>query len=363
MKIGSIYSASDKALFDALNQGAVTVADMRQLFLTHGIIISRATARKELAAHFSRLVHDFDDFQSLAKLFDTGQRRERLASFRVQSTAQLEDFETAAHAIVQQLKNDSESASVSANEDGSLKLLVRYRTFHFNKSEFRQVEIKDAVISIEQEGGSFVIRGPQNDKVDEICRSLLTTIEKDVDSKLDVSEINLEAFTEPAQRTEFFIGLLDLVNGYKKHDVTDVFVYKPKAESKGEQDNEADEDSDEDEINLGVHISRASLKGEGVLESQEMQNLISRGFYISKIIWQAKRNSEIDSDKYEFEAQFSEPDTCTRFSYLVRGHYKYQGDQRHSTSRSQLSVDDDIELSKAIESAARASLIKLDNAA
>lgn len=122
MKIGSIYSASDKALFDALNQGTVTSSDMRQLFLTHGIIISRATGRKELAAHFSRLVHDYDDFQALAKLFDSGQRRERLASFRVQSSAQLEDFETAAHAIVQQLKSGTDFASVSANDDGSLKI-------------------------------------------------------------------------------------------------------------------------------------------------------------------------------------------------------------------------------------------------
>lgn len=360
MKIGSIYSASDKALFDALNQITVTSADMRQLFLTHGMIISRSTPRRELAAHFSRLVHDYEDFQSLAKLFDTGQRRERLASFRVESTAQLEDFETAALAIVQQLKGD-DAASVSANDDGSLKIAVRYKTFHFNKSEFRQIEIRDAVISIEQEGNSFVIRGPQNDKVDEICRSLLTAIEKDVGETLDVSEISLEQFPKPEQRTLFFVELINLIQNYKKYDVTDVFVYKPKAE-KLDQDNGEVSDEDEDEVNLGVHITRASLKGEGVLESQEMNSLITRGFYISKIVWQAKRKSEIDSDIYEFEAQFSEPESCTRFSYLVRGHYKYQGDQQYSSTRNQLSANEDIELSKALEAAARASLRKLEEA-
>jgi len=336
---------------------------MRKLFLTHGIIISKATGRTELAAHFSRLVHDYDDFQSLAKLFDTGHRRERLASFRVQSSAQLEDFETAAHAIIKQLKDDTDAASVTANDDGSLKISVRYKTFHFNKSEFKQVETRDAIITIEQEGGSFVIRGPQNDKVDEICRSLLTTIEKDVDSALDVSEISLEEFADTSLRTTFFIEMINSIHGYKKYDVTDVFVYKPKSEtSPSNDDNQESDDQNEDEINLGVHISRASLKGEGVLESQEMQNLISRGFYISKIIWQTKRTSEIDSDIYEFEAQFSEPETCTRFSYLVRGHYKYLGDQHFSTSRSQLSLEEDIELSKAIESTARASLMKIAEA-
>jgi len=364
MKIGSIYSASDKALFDALNQGVVTSTDMRQLFLTHGIIISRSTSRRDLAAHFSRLVHDYDDFQALAKLFDTGQRRERLTSFRVNSSAQLENFETAAHAIVQNLKGDTDTAvSVSANEDGVLKIAVRYKIFHFNKSEFRQVETRDAVVTIEQEGGVVIIRGPQNEKVDEICRSLLSTVKTEVEGDFDVSEISLESFLNPEQRTGFFIELIGLVHGYKKHDVSDVYVYKPKEKSKSDQDDGDDgvvEDEDEN-IDLGIHISRASLKGEGVLESQEMKALITRGFYISKIIWQAKTN-EIDSDIYEFEAQFSEPETCTRFSYLVKGHHKYQGNKIHSKTRTQLTPDEDIELSKAIEAAARISLKKLEDA-
>jgi len=359
MKVGSIYSASDKALFDALNQSTVTAADVRQLFLTHGVIISKSTSRKELAAHFSRLAHDYDDFQALAKLFDTGHRRERLASIRVTSTAVMENYEAAAHEIVKQLTGNTDAANVSKNDDGSIKIMVRYKAFHFNKSEFRQVETRDATITIEQEGGVTVIRGPQNEKVDEICRSILANIRENIDDKLDVSEINLENYS-PQQRTDFFINLINLVNRYKKYDVTDVFVFKPKAQL----DEDDSDDGDEGDVNLGVRITRAMLKGEGVLASQEMKNFISRGFYISKIIWQAKRHNEFDSDIYEFEAQFSEPETCTRFSYLARGHYKYQEDMTHSKTRTQLTANEDVELSKAIEAAARASLDKLqDNSA
>ena len=363
MKIGSIYSASDKALFDALSQGTVTNTDIRQLFLTHGIIISRSTSRRELAAHFSRLVHDYDDFQALAKLFDTGHRRERLTSFRVKSTAQIDDYESAAHEIVKQLASNTDAANVITNEDGSLRIAVRYKTFHFNKSEFRQIETRDAIITIEQEGGTAVIRGPQNEKVDEICRSLLATIKEKVDDKLDITEINLEHFQEPMQRTKFFVEMIELLHGYKKHDVTDVYFYNPKVEIEMEEDEDESVSVSEDDINLGIRITSGMLKGEGVLASQEMSNFISRGFYISKIIWQAKRTGEFDSDIYEFEAQFSEPETCTRFSYLVRGHYKYQEDQKHSNTRTQLASGEDVELSKAIETAARASLKKLENAA
>lgn len=367
MKIGSIYSASDKALFDALNQGVVTNADMRQLFLTHGIIISHLTSRKNLAAHFSRLVHDYDDFQALAKLFDTGKRRERLASFRVKSSATRDDFESAAHKIVQELNSNSDVASVNI-EDGALKISVRYKTYHFNKSEFKQVEIRDAVVSIEKDGSDIVVRGPQNEKVDDICRSLLEIVKSKINGDFDVFEISLERFSKPEQRTLFFINLIKLIGKYKKYDVTDVFVYKQKAELTSERNSRIDGGKDEDEdtddgmnIELGVHISRASLKGEGVLESQEMNNLISRGFYISKIIWQAKEDIT-GSDLFEFEAQFSEPETCTRFSYLVRGNYKYQEENVYSKTRTHLTPEEDVKLSKAIEMAAHLSLNKLQEA-
>jgi hypothetical protein len=357
MKMGSIYSASDKALFDALNQVAVTNLDLRQLFLTHGVIISKHTPRHELAMHFSRLLHDYEDFQALARLFDTGQRRERVASFRINSKAILDDFENALHHVVANLRDSSDAASVSRNDDGSLKINVRYKKFHFNKSEFRQIETKDAVITVEQEGGSIVIRGPQNDKVDEISREVISYVEAQVQGDLDIDEITLETHPSPSDRTKFFVTLIDSVAGYKRHDVTDVYVYKPKLEVEPSEENESDDD-DESDTNLGVHISRASLKGVGVLESAEMKNLIDRGFYISKIVWQAVEAS-FDSDIYEFEAQFTEPESCTRFSYLCRGYYKYLGEKEYSKSKNYLPPDEDRQLSKVIEAASRTSLMKL----
>jgi hypothetical protein len=107
---------------------------------------------------------------------------------------------------------------------------------------------------------------------------------------------------------------------------------------------------------LGIHISRVSFRGEGVLLSSELQGLVQRGFYISKIVWQATKNSEIDSDLYEFEAQFSEPETCTRFSYLPRGYYAYMSPKQYAIARTQCTHDEDRQLSKTIEAAARASL-------
>ncbi|TCK43487.1 hypothetical protein B0G84_1823 [Paraburkholderia sp. BL8N3] len=353
MKTGSIYSASDKALFEALTQAKVTQADLRRLFLSRGMIVSRHTSREVLATHFSRLLHDYNDFQLLAKLFGTKARTERLASFRVVSKATMDNFEAAAHAVIERIQKEGDSATMSYQADDTLQISVRYKTMHFDKSEFKQIVNRNAVLTVEELNGVLVLRGPQNDKVDGWCRSLLSNVDAQIGGGLEIDEISLEAEPEASKRSKFFSDLTGSMTGFKRHDVTDVYVFKPK--NKDTESEDSDEPGKKDG-ELGIHISRASLRGEGVLLSTELLGLVQRGFYISKIVWQATRNSEIDSDLYEFEAQFSEPETCTRFSYLPRGYYAYISPKQYAMGRTQCTHDEDRQLSKLIEAAARASL-------
>jgi hypothetical protein len=111
------------------------------------------------------------------------------------------------------------------------------------------------------------------------------------------------------------------------------------------------DDLDDEQIELGVHISRASLRGQGVLASKQMLDLLSQGFYISKIVWTSK-STQFDSDLYEFEAQFSEPETCTMFSYAARGYYGYKGAGEYNASRTQFSKVEDSRLGRLIEAGA-----------
>lgn len=359
MTIGSIYSATDKALFDAINQKSVTAQDLRELFLKHGIIISKSTPRQILAMHFARLMHDYQDFESLACLFDTVQRRERLASLRLASSASTDDIEAAAHEVVAKLKEASDLASVTVQPDGSLQLLVRYRKLHFNKSEFRQVEVKEAIVTLEREGDVIVVRGPQNEKVDEICNELIASIETKAAGKVDIERIDLKSFPDSATRTQFFRQLIEHVPGHKRHDVTDVFLFNPTKEIQSVNDDDDDDETDsEPETALGIHISRANLKGGQVLESTEINDLLSKGFYISKIVWKA-REASFDADIVEFEAQFSEPETCTKFSYLVKGYYEYQEKGKFSENRKQFGSNQDREIGKLIESSARTVIKKI----
>jgi hypothetical protein len=363
MTTGSIYSASDKALFDAINQSKVTAADLRGLFLQHGMIISAKTSRRELAKHFARLLHDYHDFETLARLFDAPQRRERLAAVRVTTQMSIDVMESSVQQLITLLKEEDDSASVDRAPDGSLQLHVRYKRFNFSKSEFRQIEIKDARISIEREGDSFVIRGPQNDKVEKLKDDLLALIESASTESIATDEISLADIPDSAVRSKFFQMLIDHVLGYSAYDVTDVYFFNPDVELDSELDDEEvgeDGEEGEDEPSLGVHIDSAKLKGGRVMESGELRNFLKDGFYISKMIWKA-RQSGFDEDIVEFEAQFSEPQTCTRFSYMVRGYYEYQEKGKFSKHRKQFSPSEERAMGKLIEDAARTVLHKLNS--
>lgn len=348
----TLFSANDKAMSDALNQRTVTNADLRELFLSRGIIISRDTPRHVLAQYFSRFAHDYYDYQKLARLFGTSARRDKMTSRRIVSEVSVDVLESAAHELKANLEQEHEALVTVRRKDDKVAVEIRYKSLSFNKSEFRQVTDRIARISIDKTGDTLVIHSPHTDDAEKWVQDVIAAAGNQLEKKLDVREICLSPALSPETKNLFFLNLIKSVKGFKLHDVSDVYVYSPEAEL--DVEDSADGDRVED-TKLGVHISRASLKGVGVLESKELELLRAQGFFISRIVWRA-RNSDFDSDIYEFEAQFADPENCIGFSYLPRGYYKYQGADGFNESRTGFSQDDDYRLGKLIEAAAIHSL-------
>ena len=352
MKIGTIYSASDKSLFDALNQKNVTNADLKDLFLSRGILVSKDTSRKALALYFSRLNHDFYDYQKLAKLFGGNSSREKLSSSRVKTDIPLTTFQSAAHELKAELDADGAIVKVFAAKGTRLDIEVRYSKVHFNKSDFRQVVHRTALISLQRDGNDIVFHSPYSDEAYEWIDRIATLVSEKAESKLKLDEIALSPALDPKVKSAFFTHLTKDIGGYILHDVSDVYVSRPKELS---QD---DDDDDSEDVSSGIHISKATLRGQGVLQSDELKLLTSKGFYISRIVWTAKL-ATIDSNIYEFEAQFSLPDECKAFTYLPRGYYRYLGASGFNQTRTAFSNEEEHRFSTLIEAAARSTLQKL----
>jgi hypothetical protein len=352
MKSGSIYYASDKALFDALNQHKVTISDLRDLFFSRGIIISKDSVRKDLAVIFSRLIHDYYDHQKLAKILGSSSRRERNTSIKINSPLESSKIEDAAHQIKNEVSQYGDHVEVSQTEN-IIKVKINYKETNYNKSEFRQVVQKESIIIFEKNADKWSVRNPLNDHIEEIKSKIIDRIEQSSEEPLDIEEISLEHLSSNEKRTKFFIDLIKNVEGFQLTDVTDVFVFHPKSPV-------SEDDDDQDGSSNGVHITKASLKGEGVLQSDELRSLYDKGFYICKIVWQGV-NSSVDSDLYEFEAQFANPEDCKKFSYLLKGFYKYKCVGEYNKNRTLSSTAEENQFNKLIENAAQVSLHNLIN--
>lgn len=351
MSLGTIYSATDKSMFDALNQKTVTNGDLRELFLSRGILVSKETTRVELAKHFVRLNHDYYDYQKLATLFGGRISRDRMSSVRIVQVVAFETFESAAHELKANLEAEGATVKVTSKSDGSrIDIEVHYQAIHFNKSEFRQVVNRSSLISIENSVDGLSIHSPFTDESNGWVAALAHNAGVIGNVAITLEEIRLPLAFSLEHKSEFFRRLIKSIEGFTFSDVSDVYVWKPeKSKSKALDE---DELADQELGNTEIHIKKASLKGTGVLQSEELKLLSKEGFFISRIVWTSKLPTN-DSDIYELEAQFSNPDECSGFSFLPRGLYKYKNPGNYNETRTGLSKDEDQRIGRLIESAAR----------
>lgn len=321
MKSGHLYYASDKAVHDALLQFNFKNSDLKELFLSRGILISPDTDRNAAATYFSRLNHDYYDHQKIAAIFGSDNKKERTTIAHVASTFTDAKLEVVAQAFKEKL--EATGSEVSFVWTGKkLEIKVRYEDYNSNKSEFKQTIEREGVFEIETTEEGISIRNPQNKFIDNAKAVLVDILSRNSSgNSLLVREIEMRTLADNKLRTQFFRALLQGLRGYIFKDVTDVYVYNPKiADGGGAADN------------LGIHITKASLKGEGLLSSPELSGLLKSGFYVCKVVWTTLAASE-QSDMYELEAQFSDPENCEKFSYAVKGRYKYNDQGHHNKNR------------------------------
>jgi hypothetical protein len=349
MKAGNLYSVSDKAIFDAINNSKVTNQEIFELFFSRGILISKETKRKDLAEYFSRLTHGYHDFQMLYETLGGSSRREKSTSCEISNTVTKDELTNAAQELCKKINAEGNIADSNILPNGDIEIVVKYTKLHLEKSELRQTVNREAVLIVEPHKDGFTLRTPLNEDANGWKEDLLQAIQAESSAEVSFTEISLEHVQSPVLRSEFFTTLIDKIGDNFLHDVTDVYVYHPKTTDKIDPEFSQDDD---DEIDFGVHITKASLKGEGVLQSEELHSLYEKGFYIWKIVWRCQ-NSQVGSDMVECEAQFANPAACVDFSYIAKGSYKYKSIGVYSTGRTALSYTDEKHFLQQLEAQAR----------
>lgn len=349
MRMGSLYFASDKAIYDALTQRSLTSAELRKVFLSRGIVISSESDKKFLANRFSALFHDYYDYRNLSLLVGGRDSREKTTNVVITTAVTKDQLTDALTSVKEWLVDDQhEQAEVAVHGD-QLKLTVKYQKLDLSQAEFRQVVEKTAEVILEKQGAVWKITGPMNDKFKDITDQLYSQIEILTEQDVGTRTISLEAIPDAGIRTNFLRSLIRNLKDMEVVDVVDVSTFNPKdredddldlsddalvIEGSIEVESEDEEGEDgapeaelarprpEATIHKIIRIDKASLKGKGVLESKQLLELEGHGFYLWKIRWKA-REKLVGAELVLFEAQFGNQAKYCDFSYIVKGVYNY----------------------------------------
>lgn len=319
----SLYYASDKNIFDALCRNRVNSETIQNMFQARNILVSKKTERKDLASYFSRLPHDFDDHQNIARSLGVIKRRERLASIEVKLSISEDQLEKSIKNIKSNLEQEGDVVHKTQDFDKRSVLNIKYSSLDYRRPEFSQVQIRDGELLIIKIDGGYKIRSTCNAYLNSVRDSFISEMEKQAGGAAVLDRISLFAATDVTKRSEFFHSLMFELPGYSVKDVREVFVYKKRPTSD-------DSEEDEDEIPeknydaVDVHVERVLLRGNGVSRSKQLKDLIKRDpsstdepYYMVRVAWTVAEKAGWGNE-YEIEARFEDPEACAEFSYMLR---------------------------------------------
>lgn len=341
----SLYYASDKNVFDALNQHKVDAPTVVRLFQRRNIIVSKKTPREDLAKYFSTLTHDYYDHKEIAARLGIASRRERTTSMDVAGVGDIDELQ----GVVEQVRKEMEATGdiVQVTREGeSLSIRVQYSEVDYKRSEFAQIQVRDGTIEFVKSATGYVVRNTQNEYLNAVRETVLAKVEKEAAVPLTKTIVSLFDIPSAKLRSRFFHELATTMHGFVRRDVTDVYVFKAKPDAT-DSDGEGDADG-----GPGTHVERVFLRGSGVSRSEILNELLDEeDYYIIKMGWTATETMG-EGNVYDVEAGFSDPKDCTGFSFILSGVFPLEEGKVSTRRRPPFKSESDA-ISRVIESKAR----------
>lgn len=333
MEDKNFYMPNDKAICDAVKSAKVSNQSLSELFFKRGIIVSPKTERDHLATYYSRMFTGYRDYDELTSNLQSVTHREKIttkfikesepkkileAANELEKIINSEDYPKDAHAQVDKLGNE-------------IIITITYNKVNPNKSQLQQTVTKEATITITESAGELIMRSQCNEDSEQWSNHFLEILSTGSETKPIIEAISLEFIDKPKDRSQFLEDLIKSIDGFELVDVSKVSVFNPEKKSPAKDLVESSTE-DTDDIDTGTHVFRASLNGKGVLNSNEVDDLHSKGFYSYHAVWTCIEKTA-SPDIYEIEVKFENSENCTVFSQKVKGYYRYISNGNHSNSR------------------------------
>ncbi|MGK5083085.1 hypothetical protein WDW37_07240 [Bdellovibrionota bacterium FG-1] len=376
-----IYFAEDKDVFDLLASSKRIFDDNRliQIARKRGIILSASTSRDDLVQYLSRLTWGWLQIQELVALTESRDRTEKVANETVTTKLEAAKLQEAAIAVKKERSEKSDEVySIHKGDDDKVTIKVSYTDFEPSRTRLSQRVQRDLLMEIEKTEDGYVFRHNANERGREIVSKIIEKLPRELEAPVVPERLSLAGIKDPAKRTEFFLHLIQNLQGFKLVNVTSVSVDRVAAEeddhskfeaelgsgslvdqddfeSEGSTPDENAEETVEETAAMLSVVRKVALHGENLLGSPQFDQLKKDRFFLSRAVWRSSESRQ-GGNELDFEADFEDAKNCAGFRYNVLGIYsrKTRGNQEVKKTRAAVAASDRAKYLSLIERAAKA---------
>ncbi|MDB6151877.1 MAG: hypothetical protein JWL90_330 [Chthoniobacteraceae bacterium] len=354
----SKFFADDKDVADLLDAPKFTKKKLLSLALDRGIILSGELPRETIRDHLSRMPFSWVQLRELLDIIETADVQEKETTCRYESAASSEDLQKVLSDVREIRGETADESYVIRKTETATIVRITYREVDHMSTRTMQRTHKEMEIFILPTEGGYDFRYPANGRAHDVVEKITDMLPvPEGKEKPKRQTVELSGVIDPAMRTEFFIRLMDGMEGFKRRDVIDLKLHRIPQEAAHEDDEDGEEEKEKEAEIKGL-VKRLTLTGEALLSSPEFGRLKNDGFCIGRTIWEAKESTG-SGRVFEIEAQFRNPEGGTGFCYLVRGVHNINDEGDVEVTKRAISLDDRKRINEAIEAAAYAAVLAI----
>lgn len=305
-------------LFGTLNRNrALTQAEIAYLFAKRGIIYGKDTPKEILAKEFSSYFHSSYDYHLIEAALATEHKKTAVSGFSLDGIKGLSDrqilnkLDPLQSGLIENIENSQNEVNVDTvvykkNGTSSRQIDIKYSVYDFTKNAFNRRDRKEATIVIKPlaDSESVYIEFPNLKEIDHLVESQILPTLTGTFTDSHKTKIELKGITDQLHRKFFFDSLIRDISDFEYDTVVDIFV------TKGENP------EDGTALTSVASIRKASFSGQGLMDVPELDNLLTKGFHIYRVVWQS---TSTEGETFVFEAKFTNPDECVGFAYQLKG--------------------------------------------
>ncbi|PWQ94873.1 hypothetical protein [Leucothrix arctica] len=271
---------------DALlsSAGQYSLAKLHRIAVVKGLMLSPELSRKELCERISLLPFSYKEFCALSDSLLSSKRTAKTETTKLNSSITEEDVELGAE-VLKSLPNHS--IKITRHQGSRIQIRAEYTEFDHKHTRLKQRVEREAVVNIIRgKDNKLVINGPDTEHTRMMVNLMVNQIKTETSKNPEPERIDLSSYNT-REVNKFFLEFTKSTTGLQFKKAVDIKLKKAEL-SLGDEEEEEEEAKKVGAELLG-NIKSASLSGDTVLSSPQVQEFINSGeYYIVSLRWETK---------------------------------------------------------------------------